>query len=279
MKKFVSTMLIGTMVVAGGTGLSKVSAAEDVSGEEHNVYEWIAPEKSEDMSIFSKVRGIHKEFHKKKHVQHHLENLDEETKEQLKEIRTQVQNGEMTKEEAKAMLEEMGISKEAHQLFHKKAHFKRHFQQLDEETQEKVKNILEHVHNGEITKEEAKEMLEELGLDRKSHFLFHKKQHLKRDFQQLDEETKAKVLDIRDQVQNGEITREEAKAKLKELGITRENHKRFHIKKHIMNDLRHLDDATKEQLKEIRTKVQNGELSKEEAKNLVKEILKAKITG
>lgn len=266
-------MLVGTMVVAGGASISKVSA--DEAGEASNMYEWVQPEQGEESkSLFSKVRGAHKLHHKKEHAKNHFENLDEETQAQLKTIREQVQNEEITKEEAKQKLEELGITKGAHILFHKKAHFLNDFKQLDEDTQAKIKEIHEQVQNGELTKEEAKVKLEELGITKENHRMFHKKRHMMKDFKELDDATKAKVLEIREQVKNEEITKEEAREKLNELGITNENHKRFHQKQHLKKHMQNLDEETKQKLSSIKEQAKNGEITKEEAKAQIKAILK-----
>lgn len=60
---------------------------------------------------------------------------------------------------------------------------------------------------------------------------------------ELDEETKAQVDAFRAQVESGEITEEEAKAKLEELGIKPRHHRGKHME---------LDEETKAQLDAIK---------------------------
>ncbi|WP_100406945.1 hypothetical protein [Bacillus solitudinis] len=84
-------------------------------------------------------------------------------------------------------------------------------QELDEETREQFKNIREQIQAGELTKEEASEQMEELGID----FSLGKR----RGFAKLDEETRTKLAEITEQVKAGEITEEEAQVQMEELGI------------------------------------------------------------
>jgi polyhydroxyalkanoate synthesis regulator phasin len=82
---------------------------------------------------------------------------------------------------------------------------------LDEETREKLQDIKEQLKEGTLTREEAREQMEELGLEMGR---FHKE--LGRD---LDEETREKLQDIKEQIKDGTLTKEEARAEMEELGI------------------------------------------------------------
>ncbi|MGC5326096.1 hypothetical protein [Brevibacillus sp. SYSU BS000544] len=79
----------------------------------------------------------------------------------------------------------------------------------------KMDEIREQVKAGTLTKEEAQAKLKELGLDFGDRGFGHKGFGGK----ELDEATKAKVDEIREQVKAGTLTKEEAQAKLKELGL------------------------------------------------------------
>lgn len=115
-------------------------------------------------------------------------------------------------------------------------------QTLDAETKEKVDAILNNL-NTELAK---------LGISFPNH-------HYKDQFAHLDDETKAKVKAIMDQVKVGSISKEEAHAKLKALGVSLPKH---HKKDEMFDKL---DDETKAQAKEIMNQLKNGTLTKEEA--------------
>ncbi|WP_227939473.1 hypothetical protein [Alkalihalobacillus deserti] len=66
-----------------------------------------------------------------------------------------------------------------------------------------------------MTEEEAKTQLEELGIDQSMRGFKGPGK-----FEQLDEETQAKVNEIHVQVKEGKLTEEEAKAELEKLGIS-----------------------------------------------------------
>ncbi|KUP09678.1 hypothetical protein Q73_02015 [Bacillus coahuilensis m2-6] len=81
---------------------------------------------------------------------------------------------------------------------------------LDEETKTQLESLKNQVDSGELTKEEAREQLEELGI---------KFPGKHRGGERFDEETKQQLEEIKEQVEAGELTEEEAKAKIEELGI------------------------------------------------------------
>ncbi|UFJ40859.1 hypothetical protein LOK74_23195 [Brevibacillus humidisoli] len=81
----------------------------------------------------------------------------------------------------------------------------------------------------------------------------------------LDEATKQKLDEIRQQLKDGSITQEEAEAQLAELGI---EHPRF-LK--IMNRPE-LDEATKQKLDEIRQQLKDGSITQEEAEAQLAEL-------
>ncbi|MGD6830924.1 hypothetical protein ACQCT5_02085 [Sutcliffiella halmapala] len=126
--------------------------------------------------------------------------------------------------------------------------------ELDEETKAQVDAIKAQVEAGEITEEEAKAQLEELGI---------KPRHHRGKHMELDEETRAQLEEIREQVEAGELTEEEAKAKQDELGIKAPLHMGGHME---------LDEETKAKLDAIKAQVDSGEITKEEAKAKLEEL-------
>ncbi|HWI48850.1 MAG TPA: hypothetical protein VNU45_11575 [Rummeliibacillus sp.] len=82
-------------------------------------------------------------------------------------------------------------------------------------------------------------------------------------FENLDDNTKAKVKEIMKKVKDGSITKEEADKQLKALGVS--------FPKHPNGDMfGKLDDNTKAKVKEIMHKVKAGSLTKEEADKQLK---------
>ena len=122
--------------------------------------------------------------------------LDAETKEKVDAILNNL-NAELAK---------LGIS-------YPKRHDKNQFANLDDETKVKMKEIMDQVKAGSITKEEALAKLKALGVSLPNH---HKKDEM---FDKLDDETKAQAKEIMNQLKKGTLTKEEAHAKLEELGI------------------------------------------------------------
>ncbi|WP_064093164.1 hypothetical protein [Rossellomorea aquimaris] len=129
---------------------------------------------------------------------------------------------------------------------------------LDEETKAKLEEIKQQVEDGTITKEEAHEKMEALGV----HPPFGKRG--KHGFQDLDEETKQALEDIRAQVESGEITEEEAQSRLAELGVKKPPHHG--------HDRPELDEETRQKLDDIRKQVEAGEITKEEAQEKLAEL-------
>jgi len=82
--------------------------------------------------------------------------------------------------------------------------------QLPGEVKEKVTAIREDVKNGNMTREQAREELKNLGLDKLP-------PHMPKP--QLPGEIKEKVTAIREDVKNGNMTREQAREELRNLGI------------------------------------------------------------
>ncbi len=87
----------------------------------------------------------------------------------------------------------------------------RHGMELDEETKVKLQDIKEQIKEGTLTREEAREQMEELGIGMGR---FQKGPKI-----ELDEETKEKLHAIKEQVEDGTLTKEEAKTEIEELGI------------------------------------------------------------
>jgi len=85
--------------------------------------------------------------------------------------------------------------------------------ELSDEVKEKMETIREKVENGEITREEARQELQDLGFGKR----FDRDQK-----PQLSDEVKAKLETIREKVENGTLTREQAREKLQELGLDKQ---------------------------------------------------------
>lgn len=119
------------------------------------------------------------------------------------------------------------------------------FDKLDEDAKQKVKEIMQQMQDGNITKEEADAQLKELGVELPDH---HRDDMLAK----LDDETKEKVKQILNQIKNGSLTKEDAEAKLKELGVSFPKHQ--HDKKDPFADL---DTDTKEKVDQLLIKAQS----------------------
>lgn len=111
--------------------------------------------------------------------------------------------------------------------------------QLDAATKQKVDTILQKLDAD----------LKTLGIDIPKH---HPKHHL---FANLDEKTKAQAKEIMKKLKAGAITREQADAQFKKLGISLPSHPKF----------KNLDEKTKAQVKEIIKKRKDGTITKAEA--------------
>lgn len=83
--------------------------------------------------------------------------------------------------------------------------------ELSDEVKDKVKAIREDVKNGKITKEQAQEQLQSLGLEK-----FRDKKGFKGQ-PQLSDEAKQKLQAIQEDVKSGKLTKEQAKEEMREL--------------------------------------------------------------
>lgn len=131
----------------------------------------------------------------------------ESSETEIRSLLQQYKNGELSEDEVLEKLQE-----QKRFFFQKGGH---HFEDLDEETKEKLEEIKSKVEAGEWTKEEAKAELEELGIDQPHHH--GGKGHPMG--AELTEEQRTQLDEIREQVESGELTEEEAQAQLEELGI------------------------------------------------------------
>ncbi|MBN8234158.1 hypothetical protein JF544_02820 [Halobacillus kuroshimensis] len=126
---------------------------------------------------------------------------------EIRSLLQQFKNGELSEDEVLEKLQE-----QKRFFFQKGGH---HFEDLDDETKEKLEEIKSKVEAGEWTKEEAKAELEELGIEHPRHH-GGKGHRISAD---LTEEQRTQLDEIREQVESGELTEEEAQAQLEELGI------------------------------------------------------------
>ncbi|WP_027953941.1 hypothetical protein [Halobacillus kuroshimensis] len=126
---------------------------------------------------------------------------------EIRSLLQQFKNGERSEDEVLEKLQE-----QKRFFFQKGGH---HFEDLDDETKEKLEEIKSKVEAGEWTKEEAKAELEELGIEQPRHH-GGKGHRISAD---LTEEQRTQLDEIREQVESGELTEEEAQAQLEELGI------------------------------------------------------------
>lgn len=117
--------------------------------------------------------------------------------------------------------------------------------------QDKRYELLDQFKNGEITADELLQQFREMRPHRPHHL----------PLANLDDETRKKVEEIKEKVDAGEITKEEAKTQIQELGIN-------------PAPFPHLEwtDEQKQQLEDIRTQVESGELTREEAKQQLEEL-------
>ncbi|WLR47180.1 hypothetical protein LC065_16900 [Halobacillus litoralis] len=125
-------------------------------------------------------------------------------------------------------------------------------EEVVESGETEIRSLLQSFKDGELTEDEVVEKLRE-----QKRFFFHKGNH---HFEEIDEETKQKLEAIKEQVEAGELTKEEAREQIEELGIKHPHPKGFKPM---------LDNLTEEQrtaLEDIHEKVKSGELTKEEAR-------------
>ncbi|QOS97504.1 hypothetical protein JNUCC42_12940 [Brevibacterium sp. JNUCC-42] len=118
---------------------------------------------------------------------------------------------------------------------------------IDEETKKKIADIQEQVKEGTLTKEQAKEEMEKLGLNIKL--------RTNGEGKKIDEETKKKLDEIQEQVKEGTLTKEQAKEEMEKLGL------KFNVRK-----FKEIDEETKKKLDAIQEQVKEGTLTKEQAK-------------
>ncbi|WP_079479261.1 hypothetical protein [Halobacillus salinus] len=119
-----------------------------------------------------------------------------------------------------------------------------------QEIQDKRYELLDQFKNGDIT---ADELLEEFRHMRPGHGPHHR-------LGDLDEETRTKLEEIKQKVEAGELTEEEAKTQMEDLGITPPP---------FLGDL---TDEQKQQLEDIRSQVEAGEITKDEARQQLQEL-------
>jgi uncharacterized membrane protein len=129
-------------------------------------------------------------------------------------------------------------------------------EEISEETKTTLDEIREEEEAGEITHEEAHAKMEELGIDRSFGRGGH---HGKGPFGNLDEETRTAMEEIRDQFKAGDLTEEEALAKLDDLDVDLPEDFLTHV------NFEELDEETKLALTEIRDQFAAGDLTEEEA--------------
>jgi uncharacterized membrane protein len=129
-------------------------------------------------------------------------------------------------------------------------------EEISEETKTTLDEIRAEEEAGEITHEEAHAKMEELGIDRSFGRGGH---HEKGPFGNLDEETRTAMEEIRDQFKAGDLTEEEAQAKLDDLDVDLPEDFLTHV------NFEELDEETKLALTEIRDQFVAGDLTEEEA--------------
>ena len=128
--------------------------------------------------------------------------------------------------------------------------------EVSEDTKTALEEIRAQEEAGEITHEEAHAKMDELGIERS----FGKGGHRGGGpFGDLDEETRTAMDDIRNQFKAGDLTEEEAQAKLDALDVDLPEDFLTHVR------FEDLDEETKTALKEIRDQVVAGDLTDEEA--------------
>lgn len=86
----------------------------------------------------------------------------------------------------------------------------------------------------------------------------------------LSKETKLKIKELKIQLKNGEITKEQFHQEIKK--IVPENYQLKH-KKMYLNKYKNLNAEDKVKLQELKLKFENGEITKEEFKEEIKQII------
>lgn len=115
------------------------------------------------------------------------------------------------------------------------------------------------------THEQLMELVNKYAPDMKDEFQeIHAKMTQARELLKPDEETKAKLVEIRKQVKDGTITQEQAREKMEALGIQLPVNKR--TPPEINEEAQQKIDENRQKLNEIRQKVKEGSLTREEAK-------------
>ncbi|MDT8974816.1 hypothetical protein RQP50_01000 [Paenibacillus sp. chi10] len=208
--------------------------------------------------------------------------FDDATNEKAKAILDQAQAGTLTKEQAKSQLQELGIdldvdfSKTTHRVTVKMDESK--FGNLDDAAKEKAKAILEQAQAGSLTKEQVKAQLQELGIDmdvnfsKAAHGVMVKMDASKSDnFDGAAKGKKAKA--ILEQVRTGELSKEQAKSQLQELGI--ELNMDFSPAHNMKKETKaiHFDDATQQKVKALFDQSKAGTITKEQMKKQLDEVL------
>lgn len=223
MAGIVATALLVPTVAFASTNGADTNEGANTTEQQESVW------KSEAKSIFEQVKSgdLSREEAKEQlqaikeaygvegqAKQQGVKDLDEDTKQKLQEIKAQVDAGELTREEAKAEIEELGL--EAGHFTKGKHVREKVYESLDEETIAQLEEIKAQVEAGELTKEEAKTQLQTLGINPPER---NGKRAIKKGFQQLDEETREQLTEIRESVKDGELTKEEAKEQVESLNL------------------------------------------------------------
>lgn len=128
--------------------------------------------------------------------------------------------------------------------------------EVSEETQTALDEIRTQEEAGEITHEEAHAKMDELGIKRPFGNDGH---HGGGPFGDMDEETRTAIEEIRDQLKAGDLTQEEAQAKLDALNVNLPEDFLTHVR------FEDLDKETRTAMNEIREQFIAGDLTEEEA--------------
>ena len=187
--------------------------------------------------------------------------IDEATKEKLEELRTKLKNDEITREEFQAELKEImpegfhfrGMRKEFGDM-----------EELSEEVKAKLEELKAKLKNGEITQEEFQAELKEI-MPKGFRFKGMRKEF--GNMEELSEEAKAKIEELKAKLKNGEITQEEFQAELKE--ILPEG---FHFKGKGFGGKKELPEEIKTKLEELRAKLKDGEITDKEFREELKSL-------
>lgn len=135
--------------------------------------------------------------------------------------------------------------------------------EISTDTKAALDDIRTQVKAGDITHEEAHAKMEELGLDPGFGKAGHRGHHGKGPFGNIDEETRTAIKDIRDHYKAGDLTEDEAQAKLDELSVDLPENFLTHV------DFQDLDEETKVALTKIRDQFVAGDLSEAQAQEKI----------